>query len=581
VVAFVRRGVIGVEGYYYRLQHSTDAAYIIEAEAIIWAKKEPVIVTTEILTEYLQRKPKNYYELIKALFQSKEKPILSEIFNDQKTYDAIFDMIKQDRIGVVGMFLRYLTWTYGKEKGLEFWSQYKKLGGDSPEEQKEKLKSKLTEASLLEVVLLLLFLRKEDVNEKDWLVNEVLDEDVLVQKAEDATFSTINSLFTILSNGKASAFISKLGPNVMAEKAKSSSAQPIMWFLKRCLRDPSNINFTNSFLLAIDKDEDVLAQKAEDAPFAVISSLVKVLPIEKTSDVISKLDPNVIAEKAKSSATQNITWFLRRCLRDPSNINFVNSFLLAINEGGALTEKLKNSDLHIVQTCLSVIKKTNTDLYEELKSSISPYWSQICLSSSLNSIAHYLCAIGKPTELKQSIVNNLASKELFEPIRKLYSLPEKEPLKVLGRLLHCVHQVAFETDTDAVEKIAQQIVNNIDLKAQETYDPEQLSLLVHNTKKCNEMAWGQLCSRIISELNVSDYMGIPFEKGSAELVWEIYQHDEEKGQELANEIFKLDFNKFLDSSDLESVKTLLWNLLKINESEARSWKNTPLEPAQD
>jgi hypothetical protein len=527
-----KRGVIGVSGDYYRLQHTSDAAYVIEADAFR-VGKEPVIVTTKILKEYLRGKPENYYELMRALFQSKGKRILAEIFNDQKTYDAIFDMIKQDRIGVVSAVISYLNWACGKEKGLEFWSHYKKLGSDSLEEQKEKLKSKLTGAPLHEVMFLLLFLRRLNVNEKDWLVNEVLDVDILAQQTKNWTFSIINGLLVQLPNEKASAFISKLDPDVLAKKAKSSNIQTIMRFLKYCLRDPSNINFVNSFLY--------------------------------------KLGPKVIAEKAKSSSAQTIMWFLKYCLRDPSNINFVNSFLFAINKGGELTEKLKNSNLRVVDECLRIIKNINPDHYKELNYGISPYLSQICRSSGINSIAHKLCSKYTPTELSRLIVTNLASEELSEPIRKLYSHSEVEPLKVLSKLLDCVYQVAFETDTDAVERIAQQIVNNINFKVQEKYDPEQLSLLVKNAKKCNELAGEQLCSRIISELNVTDYIRIPFEKGSAELVWVIYQYDEEKGQELANEIFELDFNKLLDSSEAEAVSRLISNLLQINESKVRSW----------
>ena len=523
----VGRGLIGVEGDYYRLQHTSDAAYIMEAEAFR-VKKEPAIVTTEILKEYLQRKPENYYELMKTLFQSKEKRILAEIFNDQKTYDALFNMVKQDRIGVVSAVLSYLNWVCGKERGLEFWSQYKKLGGDSPEKQKEKLKSKLTEASLLEVMFLLLFLRRGDVNEKDWLANEILDEDVLAKKVEYASFLTINNFIRLLPNEKASAFISKL-------------------------------------------DEDVLAQKAEYASFSTIQKLLELLPNEKTSAFISKLYPNDIAEKAKSHNLQQIMWFLHYCSRDRANVDFTNSFLFAIDKEGELTNKLKNSNLDIVHKCLTAIKRINPDFYKKLNSTISSYWLQISLSSSLNNIARYLCHFKEPTELSRLIVKNLASRELSESIRKLYNRPETEPLKALSKLLYCVHQVAFVTDTDAVEKIAWQIVNNINLKAQEKYDPEQLSLLVTNVKKCNELAGEQLCRRILSELNLTDYIRIPFEKGSAELVWEIYQYDEEKGEELANELFKLDFNKLLDSSDAEAVKTLLWNLFQINESEVRSW----------
>jgi len=265
-----------------------------------------------------------------------------------------------------------------------------------------------------------------------------------------------------------------------------------------------------------------------------------------------------------------IMWFLKYCSRYPSNTNFAKTFLFALNKEGRLTEKLKSSDLHIMETCLSVIKKINPDLSEELNSSISPYRLQICLFSNLTSIHREICSDKVPIEHRRSVVTNLASKELSEPIRKLYSLT-KEPLKVLGKLLDCAHQVSFETDNAAVEKIAWQIVNNINLKARETYNPEQLSLLVKNAKKCNDLAGEQLYSKILSELNLTDYIHIPFEKGSAELLWEIYQYDVEKGKELANEIFKLDFNKLLDNSEAEAIKILLWNLLLINKSEVRSW----------
>jgi hypothetical protein len=113
----VKRGLLGVKGDYYRLPHTSDAAYVIETEAFR-VKKEPVIVTTKILKKYLQNKPENYFGLMRALFQSKEKRILAEIFKDQKTYDAIFDMIKQDRIRVVSSVLGYLTWACGNVRVL-------------------------------------------------------------------------------------------------------------------------------------------------------------------------------------------------------------------------------------------------------------------------------------------------------------------------------------------------------------------------------------------------------------------------------------------------------------------------------
>jgi hypothetical protein len=161
--------------------------------------------------------------------------------------------------------------------------------------------------------------------------------------------------------------------------------------------------------------------------------------------------------------------------------------------------------------------------------------------------------------------------ELSEPIRKLFSHPQAKPLKGLSKLLDCAHQIAFKTEKDAVEKVAEQIVNNTDLKMQEKYTTEQLSFLVNNVKKCNELAYERLCDRILSELKLSDYITIPFDKGSAFLVWDIYQYNQEKGQELTNRIFSLDFNKLFDRSETEAVSILIWNMLQVNGSKAQSW----------
>ncbi|RKY84653.1 hypothetical protein DRQ11_11255 [candidate division KSB1 bacterium] len=491
------RGIITfLPGNYYRMQHSSDAAYVMEAEAILREEKKPEVLTADILKEYLQKKPVNFLELMGGLFRNKQKFILSQIFKDQETYKAIFGMIKQDDIKAVNSVLGYITWACGKEKGLEFWSQYKKLWGDSPKEQGEKLKEKLTGASLIEVEFLLLFLSRVDANEKDWLATEALDEDVLVKKAKERSFSTIKNLITLLPHEKASRVISKLNPNEVAEKAKAATAQKIMWFLKYCLQAPFSINFVKSFLQILHKD-------------------------------------------------------------------------------GKLIEKLKDSELSVTLKCLGIIKNIDPEVYKDIKDNISPHWLQISLSSSLSRVANqlygYRWSVGEPKRFAQSVVNSLASKPLGEPIKRLYSQPETKPLKVLGKLLNSAYLVAFEDDKHAVEMIALQIVDNLNLKMQQRYTIEQLSLLVSNVKRCSEEVYCQLCDRIVSELDMIDYISIPFDRGLAVLIWDIYQCSEEKGQELADGIFKLDFNRLLDNSETKAISRLLWNLLQIDNLRVKNW----------
>jgi hypothetical protein len=72
-------------------------------------------------------------------------------------------------------------------------------------------------------------------------------------------------------------------------------------------------------------------------------------------------------------------------------------------------------------------------------------------------------------------------------------------------------------------------------------------------------------------LELKKYIKIPFDKGLAALVWEIYQYSSEKGKELADEIFKLNFKELLTNSETEAVSRLIWNLLQIDNSKLRNW----------
>lgn len=424
----------------------------------------------------------------------KEESILAKILNDSEIYHIIFDMLKQDHIGKVASFLHYLTRIFGKEKGKEFWSQYKESLATSQERQKEKLKAKINEALPREVVYLLKSLIKVDVGERNWILNEVIDDNILSPKIEEATLSTIMGLLYLL-------------------------------------------------------------------------------PDEKASAIISKLDPDSIAPKARTSSLLHINFFLRRCLQDPSNIEFASSFLAAIKE--ELIEKLKNSDLSKIEKYLKIVKKIDPNLHKNIIHSLKPYWLKIWLSSGLGIIARdlwrYRGSMGKQREFALLVVGNLASLDFSEPIKRLYDIPEAKPVKDLSKLLNCIYQIAFENDKEAVEKIAEKIVSNINLIYKERYTIQELSYLVANVRKCNETAWRQLCGKILSELELTKYIKIPFDKGLAALVWEIYQYSNEKGKELADEIFKLNFKELLTNSETEAVNRLIWDSLQINDSELRNW----------
>ncbi|MDP3112316.1 MAG: hypothetical protein Q8M71_09465 [Thermodesulfovibrionales bacterium] len=481
----VKRGEITfLRGDYYKLQHSSDADYIVEAWAFL-KKKAVDEITTELLQKYLQKKPVNYHVLLRALYRNKEQEILSNIFEDDESCAAISDMIK------------------------------------------------------------------------------------------NSTLSKIGDMILLLPEERAKSFVQNLDPVKLAEKVKTQNLQKTMWFLKSLSKDASNKDSIKAFLSAIPKKE--LAEKMENSEFSVAVGILEGLPEDILMIITENINPVEIAKTAKIANLQKINWFLWYFLKNPSNKDFLKAFLSAITEE-SLLEKMKNSSIGLVLRFMNFIKQIDSNLHRALKDGLSPSeWLQIWLSSGLNAIAYslgrYCNSIGDDREFAQSIISSLSSKDLSESIKKLYQKSETQPLEVLGRLLYFAYQIAFETNPEAVKKLAQQIIQEIDLTQPEKYNLEQLTLLVGNVEKCDETLCKELCSKILSDINLDDYVTIPFDKKLAILLWQLNKYDPSNNrlQLTIKNIFNLDFKELLNNSETEAVSLLIWNMLQIDPSSVQDW----------
>ena len=426
-------GIINaMTGYFYRLQHSTDATYIIEAESVLRRNEEIDIVTFDILKEHLKLKPRNCDSILKALYDNNNKIVMEKLFTDDYVYKIISDQILNDRITIILFHIYNLKWIFSKEKALEFWLEYIKLWGNSIEERKEELKCKLNEVNIYGIIFLLSLLDKTDKNEKNWLINDVLDEKNII------------------------------------EKVKSSS-------------------------------------------FSAFENLIRLLPSEKMSPIISELNPELLAEKAmKLSRIQSVLWVIRKLEKDSTNRHFTYSFLSAYNKDGNIIHKLKDSDFKVITGFLDEIRRINKNMYEEICVSLSPYCLQILVSSNLSIITRQISYLyrneqrwkfGNPSESAHSIMKKLASRDLSTQIENLFS-KNPNPFKTLGKLLYYSIRIAIKTDRKSVGNIALQIVNNINFKEQKNYTTDEISYLASHVKRCNNLAYRQLCEKIESDIPI-------------------------------------------------------------------------------
>lgn len=503
-----RTGIISaLPGYYFRLQHSTDAAHIIEAEASLKAMKYTDIVTTDILIDYLSLKPENYQYVLKALYDNKKRNILLNIYKDENAYKDIFDLIVNDTFQNVILHLLNLNLIFSEEKALKFWRCYKNNLGDSEIEQKNQLLKKLSDTPLSGINFLLSFFKKTDVDEKNWLINEVLDEEILTEKVNSSSISIIDNFF-------------------------------------------------------------------------------RYLPEKKIQSIISGINIEELVEKSlnlKTNNAQRITWILRYLVKDKSNKEIANSYLLAIYKRGKLVTLLKNSDFKVIIGFLDEVKFINPYLYKKIISLISPFWLQLILSSSLNIIMRQLQDLcfyknrwkfGNPEKSAKLIVRNLALKDLSDQIHDLFNQNQNEnqnQFKVLGKLLSFSYRISNKTDKDALETIALQIVNNIDFNQYKCYTISEVYHLTDNVKNCSIFAWKKLCEKIISEQDLTPYIKTPLCSGLSGLILQLYQYNEKIGQELAEKIFQLNVNNIIIDTESEVASHAIKDMFKINPIKTKKW----------
>lgn len=333
-----------------------------------------------------------------------------------------------------------------------------------------------------------------------------------------------------------------------------------------------------------------LAKRAKEAKFTSIVNLIGYLPNEKSPDFIKSLNLQELAEKLTNefnagSSIQVVTWLLKNSSKNLEVLRYAN-IVLGLADKQAIVNRCMVSDYTTVYVVLSSIRRVNPSLFMELRESLSSNWLSMLLNSNLAEIVRRLGDslqyperwwFGNPRLAAETIVSSLAQIELGERIKELYHRPNIRPLRVLGKLLSFAIQVSSESDNQNLRKVTWEIANNINLSDQETINAEELSLLVSRVKISDELAHVKLCNRMITELNLLNYVASPLPKGLAVLIWHVYKCNEVKGHEIADAIVTLDLNKCLNDSDTEEVARMIWNLLQINEKKTIIWTESVLE----
>lgn len=239
-----------LEGYYYRFQHSSDASFIIEAEANIRAKKSKRELSFNYLKEYYKKTPENIHKLLKAIFSKRDYSMVKKLYNDKEIYDILFEDIKNnDNRTVFISFLNYFTTACGSKIGEEIWKQIRKyLGADNLTLEKNLIEI-FSDSPLFVITYFLKQLLLLDEQDYHRLLKILTDSKIPIRdKLENASFRGIENFLNVTTQENAEFFISCLDPQSFAEKAIVINLQSIFWFQKKCIGNTSTKKVAKSFV---------------------------------------------------------------------------------------------------------------------------------------------------------------------------------------------------------------------------------------------------------------------------------------------------------------------------------------------
>jgi hypothetical protein len=153
-------GLVSLANGFYRMpEHSYDARLITEASASKYRQSADAL-TVQRVKDYLQRQPRNYVSLLRALIQQ-ENRVLRESLSLRDVTSLSEKRPADPLAGMTGM-LNYLLKVYGKTAALKLWQAYEGRLGENKESVQAALKEKITEASPKRILELLNLLNSID-----------------------------------------------------------------------------------------------------------------------------------------------------------------------------------------------------------------------------------------------------------------------------------------------------------------------------------------------------------------------------------------------------------------------------------
>ena len=562
--------VVGGTGEY-RMQHSSDARFLVESEAAT-RRKSPEEVTVKCLQYYLERGAASYYQLLVALRRTGET--LSACLAAPLKTDELVATAARGELGEIANLVDCMVRVGRKPAADQLWEAYKRQLGVNPEDTANALKRKFQAASLQHAGYAMRMMRELSPDEWEQAVGPsgVCSVEMLTAKIHGQSF----------------------GP---------------VWGLMKSLPDEAR----NLLLKNLDFAElrtEFAVDPATRTPFTRLVALATELPTERVHELLGCFEPGKLARQmAKASHIMDCNFLLNQCRRAAVDgsaddraaaRDFGISFISALHKESTFLDELRDSDIGTVSSHLLVVGKFSPALRNTVEKSLGPdSWAKILLSSNLHAIEKYMFHVAStPQNVRSSnveetcrtVLHALAQGALKCKGRELYEraggIGERKPLEVLGRLLSAIARLrrTIDVQDEDVRGIVKQIPDLTDCSPS-WCDSEQLSLLLsnlqaleadspdsvtHNGKDHSTAALAAVARKACT-YEWKREISPKLKTGVAELMYFLGPVEPQVSKRIADSVFALDVGSVLDDLEPEAIAKFIWRLTHVNRAGTGKW----------
>jgi hypothetical protein len=300
----------------YRMQHSSDARFLVEAEAARRVE-DPEKLTVERLRGYLQRGAASYYQLLDALRLTGET--LKACLAAPLKTDELVATAARGALGEIAAVINCMIKAERKSAAARLWEEYKKQLGVDPVDTANALKRRFEAASLAHTGYALRMMR--ELSNDEWKL-------------------------AVVPSGFCSV-------EMLAVKMRGQRFGPVWGLMKSLPDEPRNLLLKKLDLAKLANEFAV--DPATRTPFTRLVAVMTELPAERIPELLRCLDPGKLARQmARASHVMDCSFFLSQCRRaavhgsvlDKAKVQrFGIDFISTLHAQSTFLDELRGSDI--------------------------------------------------------------------------------------------------------------------------------------------------------------------------------------------------------------------------------------------